>query len=118
MWFHNPDGVNTKISYGVKVIRPASSGPVSVYGSSYPDKAEYPAGLGASTQAPLSMYSIPAGQAYVATTEPAATDDYFPSSGAVVIGGKKMYTVQFNHRVALVYAGDVTATDAVRHWEN
>ncbi|WP_405655323.1 N-acetylmuramoyl-L-alanine amidase [Streptomyces sp. NBC_00019] len=118
VWFHNQDGVNTKISYGVKVIRPAGTGPVSVYGSSYPDKTEYPVGLGASTQAPLSMYSIPVGQAYVATTEPAATDDYFPSSGAVVIGGKKMYTVQFNHRVALVYAGDVTATDAVQHWED
>ncbi|PWI15842.1 amidase [Streptomyces sp. Act143] len=118
VWFHNPDGTNTKISYGVKVIRPTGSSAVSVYGSSYPDKAEYPAGLGASTQAPLSMYAIPAGQAYVATTEPAATDDYFPSSGAVVIGGKKMYTVQFNHRVALVYAGDVTATEAVRHWED
>ncbi|MFJ3672457.1 N-acetylmuramoyl-L-alanine amidase [Streptomyces sp. NPDC090106] len=118
VWFHNPDGVNTRIGYGVKVVRPAGSASVSVYGSSYPDKAEYPAGLGASTQAPLTMYAIPAGQAYVATTGPVATDDFFPSSGAVVIGGKKMYTVQFNHRVALVYAGDVTATDAVRHWED
>lgn len=78
-----------------------------LYGSSYPDKAEYPAGLGASTQAPLSMYAIPSGQAYVATRGAAATDDYFPSSGAVVIGGKKMYTIQYNHRVALVYANDV-----------
>ncbi|MFJ9712035.1 N-acetylmuramoyl-L-alanine amidase [Streptomyces sp. NPDC101234] len=80
--------------------------------------AEYPAGLGASTQAPLSMYAIPTGQAYVATWEAAAADDYFPSSGAVVIGGKKMYTIQYNHRVALVYANDVTATTAVHHWEN
>ncbi|WP_338704227.1 N-acetylmuramoyl-L-alanine amidase (plasmid) [Streptomyces sp. Q6] len=118
VWFHNPDGANTRISYGVRVIRPAGTAPVSVYGSSYPDKAEYPAGLGASTQAPLNMYAIPAGQAYVATTGPTATDDYFPSSGAVVIGGKQMYTIQFNHRVALVYAGDVTATKAVRHWED
>lgn len=42
----------------------------------------------------------------------------FPSGGAVVIGGKKTYTVQYNHRVALVYANDVTATKAIRHWEN
>ncbi|WP_229887520.1 N-acetylmuramoyl-L-alanine amidase [Streptomyces olivaceoviridis] len=118
VWFHNPGGANTKIGYGVKTIRPVGTTAVSLYGSSYPDKAEYPAGLGASTQAPLSMYSLPAGQAYVATTGPAATDDYFPSSGAVVIGGKKMYTIQYNHRVALVYAGDVTATDAVRHGED
>ncbi|MFG2356849.1 N-acetylmuramoyl-L-alanine amidase [Streptomyces sp. NPDC048521] len=118
VWFYNPGGANTKISYGVKIIQPAGATAVSLYGSSYPDKTEYPAGLGASTQAPLNMYSIPAGQAYVATTEPAATDDYFPSSGAVVIGGKKMYTIQYNHRVALVYAGDVTATNAVHHWED
>ncbi|MFF5497832.1 N-acetylmuramoyl-L-alanine amidase [Streptomyces aquilus] len=118
VWFHNPGGVNTRTSYGVKIIKPAGTTPVSLYGSSYPDKAEYPAGLGASTQAPLSMYAIPTGQAYVATREAAATDDYFPSSGAVVIGGKKMYTIQYNHRVALVYANDVTATTAVHHWEN
>ncbi|MFF4154497.1 N-acetylmuramoyl-L-alanine amidase [Streptomyces sp. NPDC001651] len=118
VWFHNPGGVNTRTSYGVKIIKPASTTPVALYGSSYPDKAEYPAGLGASTQAPLSMYGIPAGQAYVATRDASATDDYFPSSGAVVIGGKKMYTVQYNHRVALVYADDVTATRAIRHWEN
>ncbi|AZP14981.1 N-acetylmuramoyl-L-alanine amidase [Streptomyces aquilus] len=118
VWFHNPGGVNTRTSYGVKIVKPAGPTPVPLYGSSYPDKAEYPAGLGASTQAPLSMYAIPTGQAYVATREAAATDDYFPSGGAVVIGGKKMYTIQYNHRVALVYANDVTATTAVHHWEN
>ncbi|MBW8699113.1 N-acetylmuramoyl-L-alanine amidase A [Streptomyces sp. MBT84] len=117
VWFYNPDGKNTKSTYGVKIIKPAGSTPVAVYGSSYPDKPEYPAGLGASTQAPLSMYTVPAGQAYVATQPPAATDDYF-TSGAVVIGGKKMYTVQYNHRVALVYANDVTATTAIHHWED
>ncbi|MET9388724.1 hypothetical protein ABZY09_49250 [Streptomyces sp. NPDC002928] len=90
---------------------------MSVYGSTR-NKAEYPAGLGASTQAPLNMYSVPAGQAYVAATEPTATDDYFPSSGAVVIGSKKMYTIQYDHRVALVYADDVTATQAVHHWKD
>ncbi|MEU1529774.1 N-acetylmuramoyl-L-alanine amidase [Streptomyces fagopyri] len=115
VWFHNPDGKYTRTAYGVKIIKPAGSTAVAVYGSSYPDKSEYPAGLGASTQAPLSMYTVPVGQAYVATRPPAATDDYF-TSGAVVIGSKKMYTVQYNHRVALVYANDVTATTATPHW--
>jgi hypothetical protein len=55
------------------------------------------------------MYAIPGGQAYVATRGATATDDYFPSSGRVVTGGKKMYTIQYNHRTALVYEGDVTA---------
>ncbi|MFI5817138.1 N-acetylmuramoyl-L-alanine amidase [Streptomyces sp. NPDC051643] len=117
VWFHNPGGQNTKCAYGVKIIKAAGTTPTAVYGSSYPDKSEYPAGLGASTQAPLSMYTVPAGQAYVATQPPAATDDYF-TSGAVVIGAKKMYTIQYNHRVALVYANDVTATTAIHHWED
>ncbi|MFG2479779.1 N-acetylmuramoyl-L-alanine amidase [Streptomyces fagopyri] len=117
VWFYNPDGKNTKCAYGVKIIKAAGTTPVAVYGSSYPDKSEYPAGLGASTQAPLSMYTVPADQAYVATQPPANTDDYF-TSGAVVIGAKKMYTIQYNHRVTLVYANDVTATTATHHWED
>ncbi|MEU6194957.1 N-acetylmuramoyl-L-alanine amidase [Streptomyces sp. NPDC047061] len=111
VWFYNPHGCNTAPAHGVKVIEANGTSPVAVYGSSYPDAAEYPAGLSPSTQAPLSMYTVPAGQAYVATTAPSLTDDFFPSSGAVVTGAKAMYTIQYNHRVALVYASDVTATD-------
>ncbi|MFK0104833.1 N-acetylmuramoyl-L-alanine amidase [Streptomyces sp. NPDC091217] len=111
VWFYNPHGCNTAPAHGVKVIAAAGDSPVAVYGSSYPDAAEYPAGLSPSTQAPLSMYTVPAGQAYVATVAPSLTDDFFPSSGAVVTGAKAMYTIQYNHRVALVYSSDVTATD-------
>ncbi|MFK0155293.1 N-acetylmuramoyl-L-alanine amidase [Streptomyces sp. NPDC090493] len=111
VWFYNPHGCNTAPAHGVKVISAAGTSPVAVYGSSYPDAAEYPAGLSPSTQAALSMYTVPAGQAYVATTAPSLTDDFFPSSGTVVTGAKAMYTIQYNHRVALVYASDVTATD-------
>ncbi|MFE7751304.1 N-acetylmuramoyl-L-alanine amidase [Streptomyces sp. NPDC057428] len=118
VWFHNPDGKNAKITYGVKTISPVGSAAVAVYGQSYPDAAEYPAGLSPSTQSALSMYSVPAGQAYVATQPPALTDDYFKSSGTVVFGGKKMYTIQYNHRVALVYENGVKATPVTRHWED
>ncbi|RPE43562.1 transglycosylase-like protein with SLT domain [Streptomyces sp. Ag109_O5-1] len=111
VWFSNPHGCNTAPAHGVKVITAAGDPPVAVYGSSYPDAAEYPAGLSPSTQAPLSMYTVPAGQAYVATVAPSLTDDFFPSSGTVVTGAKAMYTIQYNHRVALVYSSDVTATD-------
>ncbi|MFD3456643.1 N-acetylmuramoyl-L-alanine amidase [Streptomyces sp. NPDC058691] len=118
VWFHNPKGCNTVPARGVTIVKsgqtPASP-PVKVYGSSYPDAAEYPAGLSPSTQAALSMYTIPSGQAYVATAAPALTDDYFKSSGTVVFGAKKMYTIQYNHRTALVYAGDVTATSRPSH---
>lgn len=118
VWFYNPDGQNTKQAYGVKTIAAAGTTPVAVYGSSYPDASEYPAGLGASTQAPISVYTIPPGQAYVATQPPNATVDYFKSSGTVVTGAKTMYTIQYNHRVALVYSGDVTATPVIKHWED
>ncbi|MFF1833485.1 N-acetylmuramoyl-L-alanine amidase [Streptomyces sp. NPDC058231] len=111
VWFHNPNGCNTTPAHDVTLISATDSAPVPVYGSSYPDRAEYPAGLSPSTQTPISYYTVPPGQAYVATTQPAATDDYF-TSGAVVIGAKQMYTIQYNHRIALVYSADVTPTGA------
>ena len=88
VWFHNPDGANTTPAHGVTLVSAAGTTPVAVYGSSYPDPAEYPAGLSPSTQTALSYYTVPAGQAYVATRPPVNTDDYF-SSGAVVIGAKQ-----------------------------
>ncbi|MDX2814117.1 N-acetylmuramoyl-L-alanine amidase [Streptomyces sp. PA03-5A] len=119
VWFYNPYGANTVPAHGgytiVKAGVTPATPPGKVYGTSYPDASEYPAGYGASTQVPLSMYSIPSGQAYVATTPPALTDDYFKADGKVVFGAKKMYTIQYNHRVALVYANDVIATERPAH---
>ncbi|MEU8586067.1 N-acetylmuramoyl-L-alanine amidase [Streptomyces sp. NPDC048664] len=107
VWFLNPHGCNTTPARDVTILGAAGTSPVAVYGSSYPDANEYPAGLSPSTQTALSFYTVPGGQAYVATTAPAPTVDYFPSSGRVVTGGKAMYTIQYNHRTALVYAPDV-----------
>ncbi|WP_405765577.1 N-acetylmuramoyl-L-alanine amidase [Actinacidiphila glaucinigra] len=119
VWFHNPLGANTIPARGgytlIKAGVTPATPPAKVYGTSYPDAAEYPAGYGASTQAPLNMYSIPSGQAYVATAAPALTDDYFKADGKVVFGAKKMYTIQYNHRTALVYANDVIATQRPAH---
>lgn len=112
VWFHNPHGCNSTPAHDVTLVSAASTSPAAIYGSSYPDPAEYPAGLSPSAQKPISFYTVPAGQAYVATRPPAATDDYFSSSGAVVISAKLMYTIQYNHRVALVYAADLTAAQA------
>ncbi len=116
-WIDNPGGRNTIPAYGVRILRAAdgtagSGAPGSgapVYGSAYPDADEYPDGLSPSTQKPLTAtnYSIAPGQAYVADQAPAASDDYFPSSGAVVKGAKRYYTVQFNHRYVHVNAADV-----------
>ncbi|MET7286586.1 N-acetylmuramoyl-L-alanine amidase [Streptomyces sp. NPDC005573] len=109
VWFYNPGGANTTPAHDVTLVSPAGTSPVAVYGSSYPDRSEYPTGLSPSTQAPISWYTVPTGQAYVATRPPFHTDDYF-TSGAVVTGARQMYTIQYNHRVALVYSADVTAS--------
>ncbi|WP_326607099.1 hypothetical protein OG930_36425 [Streptomyces sp. NBC_01799] len=36
-------------------------------------------------------------------------DDCFSGTGTVLIGGRTMYTIQYNHRTALVYSNDVSA---------
>ncbi|RPK33299.1 N-acetylmuramoyl-L-alanine amidase [Streptomyces sp. ADI93-02] len=116
VWFHNPGSRNTTTASGVTIVTPASDAPVKVYGTSYPDAAEVPAPLSPSTQAPLSMYTVPAGQAYVSTAAPRQTTDYFPAAtDKVIFGAKKMYTIQYGHRTSLVYEADVTAKRSFNH---
>ncbi|MEV5810518.1 N-acetylmuramoyl-L-alanine amidase [Streptomyces parvulus] len=116
VWFHNPRGKNTIPARDVRIVGPADTEPVKVYGTSYPDASEVPAGLSPSTQAPLSMYTVPVGQAYVSTAAPRRTTDYFPSADTkVVFGAKKMYTIQYGHRTSLVYEQDVKVTSRSPH---
>ncbi|MEV8565382.1 N-acetylmuramoyl-L-alanine amidase [Streptomyces sp. NPDC051322] len=112
VWFHNPGGANTTIATGVRVVRAAGTSAVPVFGLGYPQPSEYPAGLTPSAEQPLSIYSLPAGQAYVATQPAVRTDDYFTKGGRVVTGTGKLYTIQYNHRVVLVNAADVSCDDA------
>ncbi|MEU9317237.1 N-acetylmuramoyl-L-alanine amidase [Streptomyces sp. NPDC048295] len=107
VWFHNPHGRNTVVAPDATVVAPVGAEAVKVYGTSYPDPAEIPAGLSPSTQAPLNMYTVPAGQAYVTAATPRLTTDYFPAAAKVVFGGKRMYTIQYGHRTSLVYEGDM-----------
>jgi N-acetyl-anhydromuramyl-L-alanine amidase AmpD len=114
VWFYNPGGVNTTPAPGAHVLS-AKAGAASapVYGQAYPQAAEYPSDLSPSVQEPLSMYTIPAGQAYVADCAPVHADDFFSkASGShpadtVVTGSETYYTVQYNHRVVLVNSDDV-----------
>ncbi|MFJ8357238.1 hypothetical protein [Streptomyces sp. NPDC093984] len=86
------------------IVRPAGTGPVKVCGTSYPDAAEIPGGLSPSTQAPLSLYAVPAEQACVSTAAPRRTTDYFPSAGYKVVSvAEKMYAVEYGHRTSLVH---------------
>jgi N-acetyl-anhydromuramyl-L-alanine amidase AmpD len=108
VWFHNPRGANTTIASGARVIEAAGKSSVPVFGLGYPRPSEYPAELQPSARKPLSTYSLPTGQAYVATQPPVATDDYFTAGSHVVTGAGKLYTIQYNHRVVLVNASDVS----------
>ncbi|MFI6937527.1 N-acetylmuramoyl-L-alanine amidase [Streptomyces sp. NPDC050287] len=118
VWFHNPEGCNTTPAKGVTILS-AKEGTTSapVYGQAYPDASEYPSDLSPSTQAPLSMYTVPSGQAYVADTPPVSSDDFFSkASGShpadtLITGSKTYYTVQYNHRVALLNSADVAASN-------
>ncbi|GAA3746080.1 peptidoglycan recognition family protein [Streptomyces tremellae] len=108
-WIHNPGARNTSRAPGALVVTPSGSGAAGVYGAAYPDTSEYPSDLSPSTMAPLGKYSVPKGQAYVATRPPTGTDDYFATSGTVVTGARTFYTVQYNHRVGLLDAAAVHA---------
>ena len=65
--------------------------------------------------APLGVYSIPAGQAYVAAGPEVHADDLPASSdspGVPVAGTGRHVAIQFDHRLALVGADNVTVTKA------
>ncbi|MEW2546262.1 peptidoglycan recognition family protein [Streptomyces sp. NPDC047002] len=106
VWFYNPGGRNTVPAPGATVVTPTGES-AALYGSGYPKPSEYPSGLTPSTQEPLSVYSFPRGQAYVAAQPPVSADDFFVSGDTHVTGAEKFYTVQYNHRVALVDSADV-----------
>ncbi|MFD7921422.1 N-acetylmuramoyl-L-alanine amidase [Streptomyces sp. NPDC059740] len=112
VWFHNPGGQNTTPARNVQIVSATGTSAVPVYGQGYPQPSEYPSGLNPSSQAPLSAYSVPAGQAYVATQPAVGSDDYFATQATLVKGAGRFYTVQYDHRVALVDAADVAAEPA------
>lgn len=116
VWFYNPGGAYTTPAHGVLIVSPKQgSDSVPVYGQAYPQASEYPAGYSPSTQKPLSMYQVPAGQEYVANRPPVRADDFFATATAdhpadsVVTGCERYLTIQYNHRVTLLNAADTTA---------
>ncbi|MEV7395098.1 hypothetical protein [Streptomyces sp. NPDC091215] len=115
LWFRNPHGANTIPARGATNVEFTGARALKVYGTNYLDAVEYPAGPSPPTRAPLSMHAVPAGQANVATSELAPTDDFFPSSGKVVFGAKKMYTLQYGHKRSLICVDEVTAKGRPSH---
>jgi N-acetyl-anhydromuramyl-L-alanine amidase AmpD len=116
VWFDNPHGMNTVRARHVRILTTAGGTAAPLYGEAYPDPSEYPAGLAPDSAPAFTRYTLPAGQAYVATGRPAHRDDFYPANGTTrpteryIQGAGTVYTIQYDHRLALV---DATAVHRV-----
>jgi N-acetyl-anhydromuramyl-L-alanine amidase AmpD len=119
-WLYNPHHANTKSGRGVVITPKAGLASIPLYGRAYPEAAAYPTGINPQSIVPLTPYSIPAGQRYVAEG-PFPSDYYYSPTYApqvegsdhrVVVGQTLYYQVSFNHRFAFVKASDVDVVPA------
>ncbi|MFH8257520.1 N-acetylmuramoyl-L-alanine amidase [Streptomyces roseolus] len=124
-WFYNPGGQYTSLVNTAKtVVKPVGTTAVKVYGRAYPAREDY-AGTGVPVQDdpqgrfknedPLTKYTIPAGQAYVAAGAEVAGDYYYSAyneDGIRVHGTTRFIPIHYNHRIAWVQSQDVQVVDA------
>lgn len=124
-WFHNPGGQYTSLVNTAKtVVKPVGTTPVKVYGRAYPARTDY-AGTGVPIQDdslgrfknedPLTKYTIPAGQAYIAAGAEVAGDYYYSAynkDGIRVHGTTRFIPIHYNHRIAWVQSKDVQVVNA------
>ncbi len=117
-WFYNPGhNTNTVPGNGTLVTPKAGQASIPVYGRAYPEASAYPPGTSYQAVVPIGLYSIPAGQIYVAFG-PFKSDYYWAptyaptleeSDHVVVEGQTEYYQIFFNHRFVFVMASDVDA---------
>jgi len=115
-WFYNPGhNTNTVPGNGIRVTPKAGLASIPVYGRAYPEASAYPPGTTYQAVVPIGLYSIPAGQIYVAFG-PFKSDYYWAptyaptleeSDHVVVEGQTEYYQIFFNHRFVFVMANDV-----------
>ncbi|MGW1511442.1 N-acetylmuramoyl-L-alanine amidase [Streptomyces sp. NPDC002394] len=124
-WFYNPGGQYTSLVNTAKtVVKPAGTTAVTVYGRAYPARADY-TGTGVPIQDdpqgrfknedPLTKYTIPAGQAYVAAGAEVSGDYYssaYNKDGILVQGTTRFIPIHYNHRIAWVQSKDVQVVNA------
>jgi N-acetyl-anhydromuramyl-L-alanine amidase AmpD len=114
-WYYNPGRKNTVRSKGILITPKAGLASIPVYGRAYPEAAAYPAEITPQDVVPIGLYSIPAGQIYVASgkfkSDYYSAPTYAPmlegSDHVVVEGQTEYYQIFFNHRFAFVMASDV-----------
>ncbi len=103
VWFYDPHETKTVHSRATLVTPKAGRTSIPVYGRAYPESI---------STATLTMYSIPAGQQYVAYQK--VKGDYYeattfndPDSYVLHTTSSDFYMIQFNHRLAFLKASDV-----------
>jgi N-acetyl-anhydromuramyl-L-alanine amidase AmpD len=119
VWFYNPRRANTVRSKGILITPKSGLASIPVYGRAYPKASAYPANITPQSVEPIALYSIPAGQLYVASSKikadyysaPTYTPTLEGSDHVVIEGQTEYYQIFFNHRFAFVMASDV---DVVR----
>ena len=117
-WFRNPGGRLTSPARGVVLTPKAGVQQVAVYGTAYPDAAEFRDPVPAPPETRLTQYPLPAGQRYLAYEPAAVPGDFIslrsmdrtqPGDGTVVVSGHRYWPIQYHHRLAFVRADQVNA---------
>jgi hypothetical protein len=125
-WFYNPPGHPAAVPARAPVVITPKPGAASipVYVDDYPLKSDYPAKFLKEAEFPPPVhaatdnYTIKAGQSYVAGGPAFRGDWYYaanidgsaPYDRTVFTGSDRFYLITYNHRMAFVSAGDVTAS--------
>jgi hypothetical protein len=127
-WFYNPGGAYTMANTGTakRLITPAGTSAVPVYGRAYPETSAYPSSLSSLAAdpnqqlTPLSHETIQPGQAYGAQDE--LTGDFYYAENLNctadpdclrVVGTTQYYPIRYNHRIAYVRTSDVKTIQPV-----
>ncbi|MEY9931146.1 hypothetical protein ABH926_005793 [Catenulispora sp. GP43] len=123
-WFESPWSNFSALPSSATVVTPKPGvTSIPVYATAAPEASAYPAPIAAvdlRTPKLLTLYSIPAGQSYVAAG-PAVNGEYWyarnidgsaPDDRTDVVGTTMFYLIQYNHRMAWVNAADVTVSQS------
>ncbi|NUT05672.1 MAG: N-acetylmuramoyl-L-alanine amidase [Hamadaea sp.] len=120
-WFYNPPSNPAAVwSTGFVVTPKAGKATIPVYGRAYPEAAAYPAGVPAQAIAPLTGYTLAAGQKYVVGNilpseyyRAVTFDGSSPGDWTVIRGETTYVQIQFGHRIMFVNLADVDIRPAV-----
>lgn len=112
-WLYNPGFAATAPARGLLITPRPGVESIPVYGRAYPEEAAYPEGVAPQSITPI--YTMPAGQIYVASNLVGSAYYWAPAyavtpeaaSHRTIAGETLYYQITFNHRFGFVKASDV-----------